>query len=158
MQRKCQKKKEGRHQLLLRRCKIAVLGGRKSIRRMMAKDSTRKKEPRYGEKRLQGDLGKGKYSIVTEEWQFWKGVVQDKAGNLGQLYQTEYQTELFIRDSTGRSIRSGFEEDILHSVELNLLGTIQRSSSSRQQSLHTLHMSENISNTQTIKKPPFYHT
>lgn len=49
----------------------------------MAKDSTRKEEPRYGEKRLQVDLGKGKYSTVTEEWHFWKGVVQDKAGKLG---------------------------------------------------------------------------
>ena len=39
----------------------------------MAKDSTRKEEPRYGEKRLQVDLGKGKYSTVTEEWHFWKG-------------------------------------------------------------------------------------
>lgn len=69
-------------------------------------------------------MGKGKHSAATEEWHLWKGVVQDKAGNLGLLYQTEYQTELFVRDSTGRSIRSGFEKDILRSVELNFLGTI----------------------------------
>lgn len=70
--------------------------GRTPTGRMVGKDSTRKEEPRYAEKRLQVDLGKGKYSTVTEVWHVWKGMVQDKAGKAGWLYQTEYQTEVFV--------------------------------------------------------------
>ena len=82
--------------------------GRTPTGRMVGKDSTRKEEPRYAEKRLQVDLGKGKYSTVTEVWHVWKGAVQDKAGTVGWLYQNEYQTEVFVCYSAGRRIRSGF--------------------------------------------------